>query len=232
MKSYTIDVQGISVTVEHKRVKNINLAIYPPDGRVRVSAPVRCTRTQIREVIEERLGWIAKRQAALKAAVQAGGQWCYEGETISCLGRNYILHIEEIEARPKVSCVADRIILQVRPGASPATRQKLVENWLRRQLAGRIPGLLARWESVVGVDVREWRIRKMKTRWGTCNITDHRIWLNLELARIDPVFLEYVLVHELVHLLERSHNARYWRLMDRFYPDWRTIRRRLREIRV
>lgn len=232
MRSYILDVHGISVAVEHKRVKNINLAIYPPDGRVRVSAPVRCSRAEILAMIENRLGWIVAKQAALKAAVLVAGDCLVDGEVISCFGRKHILHILERHAPPTVSCDGDRIIMQVRPGASHVERQKILENWLRRQLAQVIPGLDAKWAPVVGVDVREWRIRKMKTRWGTCNITDRRIWLNLELARLDPVFLEYVLVHEMVHLLERSHNMRYWGLMDRFYPEWRQVRSRLKNMKI
>lgn len=232
VRSYILDVHGISIAVEHKRVKNINLAIYPPDGRVRVSAPVRCSRAEILAMIENRLGWIVAKQAALKAAVPVVESCLAAGEVISCFGRKHILHLQEKHAPPVVRCDGDRIIMQVRPGASHVERQKILENWLRRQLAQVMPGLVAKWAPVVGVDVREWRIRKMKTRWGTCNITDRRIWLNLELARLDPVFLEYVLVHEMVHLLERSHNRRYWGLMERFYPEWRQVRSRLKNMRI
>lgn len=229
MKIRTLEVHGIEVTVERKRVKNINLAVYPPDGRVRVSAPRQVSEELIRSVIAARLGWINTKRAALLARPLRPTLKMEDGETLMLFGESYRLLVLEREGRSMVGLPGDgQILLQVRPGATVETKTGVLYKWYREQLGTRIPLLLEKWQPIIGLEVREWRIRRMKSRWGTCNIRDRRIWLNLELARMAPACLEYVVVHELVHLLERRHNSRFWSLMDGFLPDWRIIRQKLK----
>lgn len=135
--------------------------------------------------------------------------------------RVYLLDVVEVNAPPTVQVNHHKLVLRVRPGTDRDKREAVLYAWYRRQLKAQIPPLIAKWEPVIGVQVTDWGVKRMKTRWGTCNIQAQRIWLNLELAKKPPQCLEYVLVHEMVHLLERHHNERFQSLMDQFLPQWR-----------
>lgn len=230
MKTSTLLVQDVEITVVRKGVKNINLAIYPPDGRVRVSAPQHFSDELIRSVIVSRLAWIKTRRASLLARPMPHSREMVSGESQLVFGREYTLVVIEQPGRANsVAIDGERLVLRVQPGTTTERKSEILYEWYREQLKIRIPLLLKQWQPVIGVEAREWRIRRMKSRWGTCNISDKRIWLNLELARMSPACLEYVLVHELVHLLERSHNKRFWGFMDIFLPGWRNIRAELKQ---
>jgi len=219
----------LEISIERKRIKNINLAVYPPEGRIRVSAPLRCSEEQIRSVIFARLEWIQRKRQEMRARLVRPVLQGRSGELVPFGGREVLLEVAERPGRPMVMLAGECIKLEVPPGMTEEKRLALLHGWYRQQLHLAVPGLLARWQPVIGVEAREWRIRRMKTRWGSCNIRERRIWLNLELAKMAPACLEYVLVHELVHLIERYHNTRFWGLMDRFLPEWRTVRRQLKE---
>lgn len=222
-------VHDIEVEVVRKRVRNVNLTVYPPDGRVRVSAPHHCSDDTIRTVLIARLSWIRKKQELLRARPLQSSPRTVTGDTHMVFGEKYRLAVIESSCRPQVVATAENVLLlQVRPGSSGEKRAVILNQWYREQLQSRIPSLMEKWQPVIGVEVSEWRIKKMKTRWGTCNIEKKRIWLNLELAKMSVACLEYVLVHELVHLLERYHNARFHGFMDRFLPHWRTIRAQMK----
>jgi len=223
-------LHDLEISVERKRIKNINLAVCPPEGRIRVSAPLHCSEELIRSVIIARLDWIRRKRAELQARVVPPALQLRSGELVCFGGREFLLEVAERPGRCRVMLDGACMKMEVPPGISAEKRLALLHGWYRQQLHLAVPDLLARWQPVIGVEAREWRIRRMKTRWGSCNIRERRIWLNLELARMAPACLEYVLVHELVHLLERYHNARFWGLMDRFLPDWRMIRRQLKEV--
>jgi hypothetical protein len=223
-------VQDVEVTVVRKSVKNINLAIYPPDGRVRISAPQHFSDELIRSVVISRLSWIKTRQASLLARPLQKAREMASGERHLFFGRELALVvIERTGGGASVTIEDDKIVLSVQPKTTVSRKYEILSEWYREQLRIRIPVLLKKWQPVIGVEIREWRIRRMKSRWGTCNISDKRIWLNLELARMSPACLEYVLVHELVHLLERFHNKRFWGFMDAFLPGWRNIREELKQ---
>lgn len=232
LKSYTIELHGLQVVIQHKRIKNINLAIYPPDGRIRVSAPLRLGEEAIRSVILARLPWIRRKRAALLARPVQVVPQLVSGETLCCLGDIYRLTVVEHNGAPAIRIAGDLLELTVRHGTSSEKKASILNEWYRGRLRERIPELLARWQPVVGVQVEEFRIRRMKSRWGTCNIRDRHICLNLELARLPHPCLEYVVVHELTHLLERYHNARFWSLMDQFLPQWREARLLLRQAQI
>ncbi len=233
MKIRTLFFDDIEITVVRKRVKNINLAIYPPYGEVWVSAPQRSSDELIRSVISSRLQWIRKKREALLARALPAPVHMVTNERHLVFGQEYQLLVIERTGPSKVSITCDnQLHLVVKPGTESEKKKAILYEWYRARLRERIPNLVDKWQRIVGVEINEWRIRRMKTRWGTCNISDKRIWLNLELARPPLQCLEYVIVHELVHLLERYHNRNFWSLMDRFMPDWEKRRAELQKLPV
>ena len=220
-RNHYIKVSDLSVEVVRKDIKNLHVGVYPPHGRVRVAAPYRLDDEAIRLAIISRLGWIRRQQSSFIAQERQSKREMVTGESHFFHGRRYRLNVVENAGRPSVRIANNTTLeLKVRPDTNHAKRLELLECWYRRQLRDQIPDLIASWEPVVGKEVSEWRIRKMKTRWGSCNIEARRIWLNLELVKKPISCLEFVLVHEMVHLLERKHNERFRDLMDQFMPDW------------
>ena len=220
-----IDVNGVPVEVVRKDIKNLYLAVYPPHGRVRVSAPRWFSDEAIRTAVVSRLGWIRRKRAAFAAQWRQSQRDFVTGESHYVWGQRYRLDVSEHNAPPSIRIRNNEWLeMRVRPGTPREKREAIIQEWYRDLLRARIPGLIAKWTPVIGVDVGECRIKKMKTRWGTCNITARRIWLNLELVKKPPMCVEYVLVHEMVHLLERRHNERFRAYMDQFLPQWRHYR--------
>lgn len=223
-----IIVSGIEVEVVRKPIKNLHLGVYPPDGRVRVAVPVRIDDDAIRLAVITRLGWIRKQRQQFERQERQSQREMVTGESHYVQGRRYRLRIVEHDGPSEVRFPKNTIIeLWVRPGTNDGQREALLQRWYRQQLRTQVPLLIAKWESALEVSVAEWSIRKMKTRWGTCNNAARRIWLNLELAKKPVVCLEYILLHEMVHLRERHHNERFQAWMDRLMPQWRLHREEL-----
>ncbi|MDE0285491.1 MAG: SprT family zinc-dependent metalloprotease, partial [Gammaproteobacteria bacterium] len=205
-----IDVNGLAVEVVRKNIKHLYVGVYPPGGRVRVSAPLRIDKDTIRLAVISRLGWIRKRQAQFEQQERQSEREYVSGESHYFEGRRYRLDVIEQNSPPAVLLLNNTTLaLSVRPGAHRSQREAALDRWYRGQLRDRLPALVEKWEQKIGVQADEVRIRKMKTRWGTCNSRARRIWLNLELMKKPASCLEYVVVHELVHLLERKHNNRF-----------------------
>jgi predicted metal-dependent hydrolase len=221
----TIAVCGLAVEIVRKDVRNLNFHVYPPDGRVRVSAPLCVGEDTLRAAIEQKVGWIRRWQARFAAQPRPTERPSARDDRRFFLGRAYRLRIVG-GARADGVLLTEPATLEVHLRSVGGLEQgeRLLDRWYREQLARLIPPLLAQWQPVVGVTVAEWRIRKMKTRWGSCNISARRIWLNAALIQMPVQCLEYVLVHELTHLLERHHNKRFRSLMDGFLPQWRQRR--------
>ena len=208
--------------VVRKDIKNLHLGVYPPAGRVRVAVPLRMDDEAVRLAVIGKLGWIRRQQAHFTAQPRQSAREMVSGESHYYLGRRYRLRVVEHDAPPQVNLRgASTLELAVRPHTDAAQRLEILNQWYRRELKRLIPDLIAQWEPVIGVQVAEWGVKRMKTRWGTCNIAARRIWINLELAKKPPACLEYIVVHEMTHLLERRHNDRFKALMDRFLPQWR-----------
>ena len=225
---YHIDVRGITVEVIRKDIKNFYIGVHPPDGHVRVSAPLHFDADAIQMAVVSRLGWIRRQQAAFERQDRQSQREFVTGESHYFSGRRYRLDVVERDCSPRVWLQNNtRMGLSVRPGADRDTREATVHRWYRQHLRAQLPPLLEKWEAKVGVSVNEVRIKKMKTLWGSCNIEAKRIWLNLELAKKPESCLVYILVHEMVHLLERDHNDRFRELMDSFLPQWRTYQEQL-----
>ena len=220
-----IQVRGIPVEVLRKDIKNLHLAVYPPSGRVRISVPRHITDDAVRLAVIDRLPWIHKQQAKFSTQDRQSQREMLTGESHYYQGRRYRLDVIEHNAPATVKIINNTTIqLMVRPGSNRQKREEVLLQWYREGLRDQIPPLIEKWEPVMGVQVADWGIKRMKTRWGSCNIRAHRIWINLELAKKPAYCLEYVLVHEMVHLLERLHNKRFQMLMDKFMPHWRMQR--------
>ena len=211
--------------VVRKDIKNLHVGVYPPSGRVRVAAPLRLDDDAVRAAVTSRLGWIRRQQDAFARQDRQSQREFVTGESHYFEGRRYRLDVMELEGRPMVRILNNTtMMLRVRPGSDRDVREAVLDRWYRSQLRGRLPALLSEWEPKIGVRVSEVRIKKMKTLWGSCNKDARRIWLNLELAKKQASCLEYIVAHELVHLIERSHNDRFWGLMGTYMPQWRLQR--------
>lgn len=218
-------MRGITVEVVRKDIKNLHVGVYPPAGRVRVAAPLRLDDNVVRLAVISRLGWIRRRQADFEQQVRQSLREFTTGESHYFNGRRYRLTVIKNEGAASVSLPANTTMeMHVRSEINWKERETVLHRWYRRQLRAEIPRLLAKWETKAGVAVSEVRIKRMKTRWGSCNPSARRIWLNLELAKKPSSCLEYILVHEMVHMLERHHNERFRELMDLLMPTWRSYR--------
>lgn len=222
-----IKLGEICIEVVHKAIKNIYLSVYPPIGKVRISAPLRMDLDTIRVFAVSKLGWIKKQQAKLREQEREAPREYSNRESHYYLGKRYLLKVIENNASPKVILNHDTIELYVRGNTSPEKSRVILENWYRQRLKDLIPDYITKWEELIKVKVKEFGIKKMKTRWGTCNRKAGRIWLNLELVKKPPHFLEYIVVHEMVHLLERKHNEIFMSYMNKFLPKWRFYKEEL-----
>jgi predicted metal-dependent hydrolase len=227
-----IDLGDIPVDVVLKEIKNVHLSVYPPSGRVRISAPKHMSLDTIRVFAISKLDWIKQQQAKLREQERETPRDYVDRESHYVWGRRYLLTVTESDEPPAIELKHRRMLLRVRPGTGHEKRQGLVEEWFREQLKAAVPPLLARWEPVLGVKVERWFVQRMKTRWGSCNHEARTIRLNSELAKKPAECLEYIVVHELVHLIEPTHNARFLALMDRFLPRWQHHRQVLNRLPV
>jgi predicted metal-dependent hydrolase len=220
-----ITVSGIRVGIVRKPIKNLHLGVYPPLGRVRVAAPLYVSDESVRLAVISRLAWIKRKQALYEGQARESEREYVSGESHYFEGRRYRLNVIEHDGAGRVRVRNQKIIdLFVRAGGDRVQRERIMLAWYRAHLRETLPVLIARWESAIGVTVASWDIKRMKTKWGTCSVEARRIWLNLELAKKPPKCLEYVVVHELVHLLERQHNERFTAQLDRLMPQWRHVR--------
>jgi len=221
-------VSGIAVEVVRKDIKNLHLGVYPPQGRVRVAAPLVVSDEAVRLAVIDKLGWIKRQRAKFAEQPRQSQREMVNGESHYFLGKRYRLRVHEQDgpARVAVRGIAS-LDLFARPGTTPEQREAILLRWHREQLKALIPPLLEKWQPVLGVQVADWGIKKMKTKWGSCNIAARRIWLNLELAKKPVQCQEYIVVHELVHLLERHHNERFTALVEAHMPLWRQYREML-----
>lgn len=227
-----IKLGDIAVDVLLKDIKNVHLSVHPPTGRVRISAPKRMSIDTIRVFAISKLDWIKQQQTKLREQERETPREYVERETHYLWGRRYLLAVSESDEPPSIEVKHRRMLLRVRPRADKDKRRALVEEWYREQLKQAVPPLLARWQPLLGVRVERFFVQRMKTKWGSCNHQAGTIRLNTELAKKPAECLEYIVIHELVHLLEPTHNARFVGLMDRFMPNWQFHRQLLNRLPV
>jgi predicted metal-dependent hydrolase len=226
-----IHIGGVVVQVVRKAIKHLHLGVYPPLGQVRISVPLRVTDEAARQLVLDKLGWIKRHQAKIAARQRPAAQKLVSGELHYFLGQPYRLEvIYHARKKGRVALHHADLELHVPLGASAAQRGLVLQRWYRQQLTALLPAWAEKWSAAMGVRASEWRVKKMKTKWGTCNIRARRIWLNLELAKQPIHCVEYVLVHELAHLIERRHDARFKAVMDQHCPHWRACRKELNSV--
>jgi predicted metal-dependent hydrolase len=218
------------VEVIRKPSKNLHLSVHPPDGYVRISAPSHIDDEAVRLAIVSKLSWIRRHQRTFADQPRQSQREMVSGESHYFLGRRYRLNVTERSGPNRITLNGTSdLTMHLRPGTGRDRREELLYAWYRRHMKELIPGLISKWQPVIGVQVDDWGIKRMKTRWGSCNTRDHRVWLNLELAKRPLHCIEYVLVHEMVHLLERKHSDCFRELMDQFLPQWRLYRDELNQ---
>ena len=230
IKTEQIQLGTLRVDVIHKDIKNIHLNVLPPNGKVRISAPYRMDLDTIRIYTISKLAWIKKQQAKFLQQEREAPREYVSRESHYYKGQRYLLRVIYHQGPPKVILRNKEYIdLYVQKGSNVEKRKKVMTEWYRKQLKERIPFLIEKWQKIIGVEVKDWGVRQMKTRWGSCTVKAKRIWLNLELAKKPEYCLEYVIVHEMLHLLERKHNDRFVAYLDHFMPQWRSYKAELNQ---
>lgn len=217
----TVELDGILIEITRKRIKHINLKVSSPDGCVRISAPFRAGVKSIRDFAVSKLDWIRKHQKRMKDRMDEVPPEYFNKNNYMVSGELYSLKLLDSDSRPFIVLENGNLILHAKAETSEEERELIIEKWYRAQLKKEIVPLVEKWEKTMGVKVRKVFIQRMKTKWGSCNYIDRNIRISTELAKRTPECLEYVVVHELAHLLEKTHNSRFIEIMDHHLPDWR-----------
>jgi predicted metal-dependent hydrolase len=224
-------VGEIEVSVERKSIKNIHLSVHPPDGKVRLSVPKKMKEDAVRLFLISKIPWIKKQRSKFSAQDRQSPREYISGESHYFKGRRYRLNVHETNTKQRVEINNNRYIeLYVKPNSTAEKRENVMKEWYREELKKIIPEYINKWEKIIGIKLDFWGVKQMKTKWGSCNQDRKRIWVNLELAKKHPRNLEYVIVHEMIHLKERHHNDNFKNYMDKYLPNWKAIKRELNEI--
>ena len=227
-----MQIGDVAVDVMLKNIKNIHLSVYPPTGRVRISAPLNMNLDTIRIYAISKLPWIRKNQVKMLKQARETPREYLERESHYVWGKRYLLRLLETDTPTSITLKHRELVLQVRPETSLAQKQMLLDAWYREQIKEAAPPLIQKWEKLMSVTVNNFYVQKMKTKWGSCNVESNNIRLNSELAKKHIEYLEYVIVHELAHLIEPTHNSRFLGLMEQFMPKWRAYRDQLNQLPV
>lgn len=230
---HQITINDLSIDVVRKNIKNMHLSVYPPSGRVRIAAPLNIDDEAVRLFAISKLSWIKKNQRKFENQDRQSPRKFAERESHYFQGKRYLLRVIEHNAPSKVQLKTKTYIdLFIRPETSIEQRQIILNEWYRKELKKQIPLIIKKWEKIIQVVVNDWGVKQMKTKWGTCNIEEKRIWINLELAKKPSQCLEYIVVHEMIHLLERHHNDRFLYYMDKYMPQWKLYKEELNRMPV
>jgi len=228
-----LKIGDLSIDLIRKDIKNMHLAVYPPTGRIRLAVPTATPEETIRLFAISKIAWIRKHQRNFLAQDRQAPRQYKERESHYFLGKRYLLRITEEDAPPKVIFKTKTYIdLCIRPESTTEQRQSIMNEWYRTELKKLIQPIIEKWEEQIGVAVNNWQVKQMKTKWGTCNIEKKRIWINLELAKKPLHCLEYIIVHEMIHLLERHHNDRFLSLMEKYMPQWKFYKEELNRLPI
>lgn len=230
--STQVQLGDIAVDVIRKDIKNVHLSVHPPTGKVRIAAPSRMSLATIRVFAISKLGWIKRHQQKVREQNRETPREYLDRESHYVWGRRYLLEQHEIPAVPRVELSHNRLRLQVRPGTHVIQKESILDEWHRNLIKQAAPPLIAKWEKLMGVRVEKFSVQRMKTKWGSCTTSKRTIRLNSELAKKPRECLEYIIVHEMAHLLEPTHNSHFVALMDRFIPKWQIHRENLNRLPV
>jgi len=227
-----IHLGDIAVDVIRKDIKNVHLSIHPPTGRVRIAAPERMSVDTIRVFAIAKLGWIKRHQKKFREQERETPRDYLERESHYLWGRRYLLSLVEEEAAPAIQLRHNRLVLRVRPGTNKDLKEAILYKWYRERVREAAPPMIEKWQRLMHISVENFFVQRMKTKWGSCNDERRTIRLNSELAKKPRECLEYIVVHEMVHLFERTHNQRFIALMDQFMPKWESYRENLNRLPV
>lgn len=219
-----LSVVGIDIDVIYKDIKNLHIGVYPPWGRVRVAAPTSLNDDQVRLAVIHRLPWIKRQRDRYRSADRMSKREMISGESHYVWGERRRLKVVEGFGRPHLELAGNQLLLHVTSETNTSARLMLLDRWLRAELRAVIPGHVVKWEPILGVSVQRWGLRRMKTKWGSCNPSTRHLWFNVELAKKNPMCTEYIVVHEMAHLRARGHGEPFTQLMDRILPDWKRRR--------
>jgi predicted metal-dependent hydrolase len=222
----------LTVDVIRKDIKNVHLSVHPPTGRVSIAAPSRMSLETLRIFAISKLAWIRQQQHKLQEQEREKPREYLDRESHYLWGKRYLLKLIEVDAVPEIHLKHRTLLLQLRPGATEEKKRKVLEEWYRHQLKAEVPPLIEKWERLIGVKAERFHVQRMKTKWGSCSPDSSSIRLNTELAKKPRECLEYIIVHELIHLLEPTHNARFTALMDHYLPKWQSCRQLLNRLPV
>jgi predicted metal-dependent hydrolase len=219
-----MEISGIKIEVIKKKIKNMHLSVLPPLGRVRISAPIGTNDETIKLFAIKKIGWIKKQIQKYKNQPRQSEREYVSGESHYLWGRRYRLELKYTKKANKVETKGSKLVLTVREASTQEQREKIMNEWYRAELKAKLPALIEKWEKIIGVQINDFGVKNMRTKWGTCNVKDKRIWINLQLAKKPVACLEYIVVHELVHLLEKNHTSVFIEYMDKFLPGWRVTK--------
>lgn len=228
----SFSIANIDVDIVRKDIKNMHLAVYPPHGRVRLAAPLKTDFEVLRLFAISKLPWLKRNIKSFESQARETVRDYVSGESHYFKGKRYLLDVTFHSGYNKVSIDGGKLLLLTKEAASKESKANTFKDWYRKQLKAQIPDLITKWESIIGVKASDWGVRQMKTKWGSCNVDSKKIWLNLELAKKPSICLEYIIAHELVHLLERNHTDKFIAHMDDFMPKWRLYRDELNSLPI
>jgi hypothetical protein len=228
----TIELGEINAEVIRKDIKNVHLSVYPPDGKVKISAPARMKLDAIRAFALSKLDWIKTQRRKMREQERETPRDFVNRESHYVWGKRYLLKVVEHDAPPRVELDHGTMLLHVRPGTDTARKREIVAEWYRSEIRGALPTLIEKWEALLGVKVERFFIQGMRTKWGSCNHSAGSIRLNTELAKKPRECLEYVLVHEMIHLIEPTHGPRFIELISGAMPKWKLYRDNLNRLPV
>ncbi|MFA5527212.1 MAG: SprT family zinc-dependent metalloprotease [Peptostreptococcales bacterium] len=219
-------VSNIEIEVQKKKIKNMYLSVLPPDGKVRMSVPVHAKDEVIKLFAITKIDWIKKQIHKFKKLEHPAEPEYISGENHCIWGKPYRIEIRH-NYKNGVELNGNKLLLTVRKSSTKEQRERVIVEWYREQLKKELPTLIEKWENIIGVKANFVGVKNMRTRWGSCNVNDKRVWVSLQLAKKPFHCLEYIVVHELVHLLEKNHSNVFWGYMDKFFPDWRAVKAEL-----
>ncbi len=223
-------IRGLPVEVSRKPIKHLHLGVYPPDGHVRISVPIGLSEPAVRVAVIDKLAWIRCQQARFREQARESVREVVSGETHWYMGQRYRLSVIETRGRIGIRLAGRKMELRCRPGSSRERRAEILDEWYRGRLRELLPPLLDVWAQRIGVEVAGSQLKRMKTKWASCSTTRRRLWFNVELAKKPERCLEYIVVHELIHLVDRHHGPRFVALMDHYLPKWQSLRKELGQL--
>lgn len=224
-----ITVSDLDIIIERKDIKNLHIGVYPPNGKIRVATPLHIDNEAVRLAVISKLSWLKKQREAFLNQPRQSQREMISGESHYLFGKRYLLDVKHRNTKHEIVKKHSKLELYAKDNTTVENRQKVLDEYYRQNLKQEIKKLIEKWQKNIDVTINSWKIQKMKTKWGSCNIEDKRLLFNLELAKVPLECIEYIVVHEMLHLKERHHNDNFKALLDRNLSDWQSRKERLKK---